>query len=72
MDDEQDGNPEILEKLETEQNDSLPTDAPDGWSKDEGVRDFILEWLIIEPLLGGIDLRAAIYLSRETMPSPFR
>jgi predicted KAP-like P-loop ATPase len=38
---------------------------PKEWQK---YPDFILDWLKLDPPLGGIDLRPAVYLSKETMP----
>lgn len=41
--------------------DKLPKD----WQK---YTDFVLDWLKLHPPLGSIDLRPAVYLSKETMP----
>lgn len=42
-----------------------PEAMPKEWQKHG---DFISDWLMLHPPLGGIDLRPAVYLARETMP----
>ncbi len=61
------GKPGILKLLE-EQNDSLlPESVPQSW-KQPTTREFVREWSKLPPDLHDTDLRAAVYLSRETMP----
>lgn len=68
--DAEQGTPVILKHLENEEYtaENLPEGAPDSWSRNPATKAFILDWGRLEPKLGDIDLRAAIYLSRETMP----
>lgn len=40
--------------------------CPEIWAKDD--KDFVKDWIVLEPMLGDIDLRPAVYLSRETSP----
>lgn len=61
------GVPVVLKKLE-EGDGELPADAPKTWIDNPTTKSFISDWAKLEPRLSGIDLRAAIYLSRETMP----
>lgn len=65
--DTEQGAPELLKTIE-EQGGQIPTGAPDSWKDNPSTKAFIEEWAQLEPKLNGIDLRAAIYLSRETMP----
>lgn len=65
--DAEQGAPELLKKLEEEQGE-IPASAPETWKSNPTTRDFIREWAQLEPSLKGVDLRAALYLSRETMP----
>ena len=60
--DEGNGYSNILKKLEVDSNEEK---LPEVWEHD---KKFISEWIKLLPLLSGIDLRAAAYLSRETMP----
>lgn len=62
------GKPNIFAELEKPDVVDFPSDAPSSWSDNPTTKNFILEWCKLEPLLNGIDLRAAVYLSRETMP----
>ncbi len=62
------GKPKLLAQLEDAKDGELPPNAPDSWSKNQIVQEFILEWGRLEPPLKNKDLRAAIYLSRETVP----
>lgn len=59
----------IISELEREKLDELPDSVPSVWRKDDTISDFILKWLELEPKLSDKDLRAAVYLSRETMPA---
>ena len=46
--------------------DAVPADRlPKDWQKHA---DFISNWLKLDPPLGGVDLRPAVYLSKETLP----
>lgn len=65
--DNQSGQPPILEELENNSIDELPADAPKSWQSSDA-KEFILEWCKLEPKLSKVDLRPAVYLSRETMP----
>ena len=66
--DAEQGKPAILQRLESGEDKELSTDAPKSWSTNPTTKSFILEWCQLEPALRDVDLRAAIYLSRETMP----
>lgn len=68
MIDTESGKPEILARLEDASDNKLPVNAPDSWRKSEEGEGFIYQWSKLEPSLKDRDLRAAIYLSRETMP----
>jgi predicted KAP-like P-loop ATPase len=61
------GKPAILEKLEELREDpgKFKDACPEPWAARV---DFVREWVSLEPLLGGRDLRPAVYLSRETVP----
>jgi len=62
------GKPSILSQLEDNEASEIPRDAPDSWKNNPTTKEFILKWSKLDPPLKGIDLRAAVYLSRETMP----
>jgi predicted KAP-like P-loop ATPase len=62
------GIPAIFEQLEDPKITELPAGVSDSWNENPTTKGFILEWAKLEPALKGRDLRAAIYLSRETMP----
>jgi predicted KAP-like P-loop ATPase len=55
------GYSEVIKGLENNEH----VEMPDAW---KNLNEFIDEWINLPPLLKGIDLRAAAYLSRETMP----
>ncbi|MFD0707471.1 KAP family P-loop domain protein [Photorhabdus luminescens] len=61
------GMPQLLNQLE-DANGQIPSEAPKTWTDNPTTKAFISQWAQLDPRLGGIDLRAAIYLSRETMP----
>lgn len=65
--DAEQGLPKVLTKLE-DVGGEIPVDAPKTWIDNPTTKLFISEWAKLEPRLSGIDLRAAVYLSRETMP----
>jgi predicted KAP-like P-loop ATPase len=62
------GRPKVLEDLESLDEDQLPANVPVSWTKNPSTVTFIREWSKLEPKLKGVDLRGAIYLSRETIP----
>ena len=59
------GKVELLKKLEAGDPIEQGTDVPESWVKQE---KFIDSWVLLDPLLGDLDLRPAAYLSRETQP----
>jgi predicted KAP-like P-loop ATPase len=63
--DSEGGKPKILRDLENLDEEQLPSNFPESWTKNS---DFIRIWSKLKPELQDIDLRAAVYLSRETMP----
>jgi len=65
--DAEQGMPMLLKQLETDGGE-IPDNAPKTWTDNPTTKSFISEWAQLEPKLSGVDLRAAIYLSRETMP----
>lgn len=65
--DAEQGTPTLLKQLE-DGHGEIPDNAPKTWTDNPTTKSFISEWAQLEPKLSGIDLRAAIYLSRETMP----
>lgn len=60
---EEEGKPELLKELEHNNEQNLST-----LSENKSIQEFIKEWVKLEPKLSDVDLRAAIYLSRETIP----
>ncbi|SLN09943.1 KAP family P-loop domain protein [Aquimixticola soesokkakensis] len=54
-----------LEAIPHDDDESIENEIPKEWQKH---RPFIQDWLRLEPALGGVDLRAVFYLSRETLP----
>lgn len=65
--DAEQGIPTLLKQLE-EDGGEIPENAPKTWIDNPTTKSFISEWAELDPKLSGVDLRAAIYLSRETMP----
>ncbi|ULJ59690.1 KAP family P-loop NTPase fold protein [Wielerella bovis] len=59
----EDGKPELLKELEHSHEQSLSM-----LSENKPIQEFIKEWAKLEPKLSDVDLRAAVYLSRETIP----
>lgn len=59
------GTPDLLKALEA---DGGQPDLPLSWSTSQTTKGFVKSWATLPPTLGGSDLRAAVYLSRETMP----
>ncbi|GJJ79933.1 hypothetical protein PcPA57_06530 [Pasteurella canis] len=57
------GKPELLKELENNNEQNLSK-----LSENTSIQTFIKEWVKLEPKLSDVDLRAAIYLSRETIP----
>ena len=63
------GNPKIFDLIENDSSNTLPDKGlPESWTKNNTTSTFIKKWSQLEPSLKNIDLRAAVYLSRETMP----
>lgn len=60
---EGEGKPELLKELENNNEQNLSK-----LSENKSIQTFITEWVKLEPRLSDVDLRAAIYLSRETVP----
>ena len=60
---EGEGKPELLKELENNNEQNLSK-----LSENKSIQTFITEWVKLEPRLSDVDLRAAIYLSRETIP----
>lgn len=60
---EGEGNPELLKELENNNEQNISK-----LSENNPIKTFIKEWAKLEPKLSNVDLRAAIYLSRETIP----
>lgn len=60
---EKEGKLELLKELENNHEQNLST-----LSENKSIQEFIKEWVKLEPKLSDVDLRAAIYLSRETIP----
>lgn len=61
------GKPAVLGHLEElrEDPEKFRNACPEPWASKA---EFIREWVALEPMLGGQDLRPAVYLSRETVP----
>lgn len=66
------GKPAILLELETFSGEGLPAGCPESWTKVPGTPEFIREWSKLKPSLANVDLRALVYLSRETLPLGMR
>ncbi|MGJ4747305.1 KAP family P-loop NTPase fold protein [Leptospira sp. SA-E8] len=66
--DSDNGRPKLLQDLENQTNSELPNNSPKSWSENPATAKFIYDWGKLEPKLSNVDLRAAIYLSRETIP----
>jgi predicted KAP-like P-loop ATPase len=62
------GKPEILKKLEklADEPDEFKDACPESWRQKH--HDFIRQWMTLDPKLANVDLRPALYLSRETVP----
>lgn len=65
--DAEQGKPTLLKQLE-DNDGNIPDSAPKTWTDNPTTKSFISDWARLEPHLSGVDLRSAIYLSRETMP----
>jgi predicted KAP-like P-loop ATPase len=70
--DENAGKPAVLVELEKKTGNDLPDGCPESWTKQATVSQFILEWAKLTPSLENVDLRALVYLSRETLPLGIR
>lgn len=66
--DESAGKPELFTQLENFTGDGLPVGAPESWTKSPTTAKVIRNWAQLSPSLQGVDLRALVYLSRETLP----
>ncbi len=66
--DSEQGKPKIFKELEDPESTDALKNAPESWKSNPTVKLFVLEWAKLEPSLKDLDLRAAIYLSRETLP----
>lgn len=66
--DESAGKPELFTQLENFTGDGLPVGAPESWIKSPTTAKVIRDWAQLSPSLQGVDLRALVYLSRETLP----
>lgn len=62
------GKPKALRVLEEYDGDSFPDGLPESWSKNSTTKSFVIDWGKLVPSLKEVDLRGALYLSRETMP----
>ncbi len=67
MIDAEKGTPALLKVLE-QNPEQIPKGAPKSWTDNPTSKSFVCDWAKLEPKLSGVDLRAAIYLSRETVP----
>jgi predicted KAP-like P-loop ATPase len=67
------GKPEIFRKLEALVDDpaKFKDACPDAWKPKTEGPSFVVEWMSLEPKLANMDLRPAVYLSRETTPLRF-
>jgi len=66
--DESAGKPKLFTVLEGYTKEGLPDGAPESWAKTPEIAKFIRDWAQLSPSLQGVDLRALVYLSRETLP----
>ncbi len=62
------GRPKLLKQLESSDIDDSMDQVPKSWVANPTTKDFIQRWSKLDPPLKDVDLRAAVYLSRETMP----
>lgn len=62
-----DGKPQLFKDLELEKNnfEIFESKLPEDW---KAHKDFIFDWINLEPALSGVDLRPLVYLSKETVP----
>lgn len=65
------GKADLISRLETvtEEPEAFKKLCPEVWHQKH--LSFITDWFRLEPHLAGVDLRPALYLSRETMPLRF-
>lgn len=65
-----DGKPELIARIEGASTETeLERLSPDSWKRHLSV---LKDWVRLDPKLAGIDLRPAVYLSRETVPMHIR
>lgn len=64
------GKPECFKKLEelVQHPDKFKDACPEVWKQKVDNLAFLTEWMALEPSLADVDLRPAVYLSRETLP----
>jgi len=63
------GKPKIFDLIEGDSSNALSGEGlPESWTKNKTTAEFIKKWSQLDPSLKNVDLRAAVYLSRETMP----
>lgn len=60
-----DGKVPLLAELESSEPSDIPALLPEDWGD---YASFVADWVKLDPPLGGIDLRPAVYLARETLP----
>jgi predicted KAP-like P-loop ATPase len=62
-----DGKPQFFSSIEARnvESASIREHSPEAWHNH---MDFVRDWVGLEPTLGGVDLRPAVYLARETVP----
>ncbi len=68
MIDAESGKPKLFESLEKGNFSDFADHIPKSWTDNPTTKDFIQTWSRLDPPLQDIDLRAAVYLSRETLP----
>lgn len=59
------GKPKLLAELEDSETEIEDIDLPDEWKLD---LDFLGKWSKLQPFFTGVDLTAAVYLSRQSIP----
>lgn len=64
------GKPECFKKLEelVQNPDKFKDACPEVWKQKADTLLFLTDWMALEPSLADVDLRPAVYLSRETLP----
>ncbi len=64
------GKPECFKKMEelVQNPDKFKEACPEVWKQKADTLLFLTDWMALEPSLADVDLRPAVYLSRETLP----